>query len=169
MTAGRVAVRLPVPAALTLRTMAESDLPFTFAWRNDERSRIWFKTSSPLVWDAHVAWFRQRERDPSDRMYIAVRAEDGRRVAQLAIYRIDTRRKNAEVGRFLADPDLRGHGYFTDALMQLLHIARHELLLESVYLEVSADNARALSIYRRAGFTERGGSGALVRMDRHLL
>ncbi len=168
MTAGGGAARRLASEAVTLRAMTETDLPFTFAWRNDDRSRIWFKNPAPLVWTEHVAWFQQRELDLGDRMYIAERPPEGRPVVQLAIYRIDPRRKDAEVGRFLTDPDLAGRGYFADALTRLVRIARYELSLERIYLEVLANNARAISIYRRAGFVEHGREDQLVRMEQHI-
>ncbi len=165
MTAAAQATDPRVRQAIRLRRMTEADLAHTLAWRNDERSRRWFKTSAPLTPDSHVAWFRARENDPADRMYIAERLADACAVAQVAIYRIDAVRRDAEVGRFLTDPELRGRGYFAQALEALLAIARGELALADVYLEALQDNARALAIYRRAGFGETSRQDGLVRME----
>ncbi|MEO8346090.1 MAG: GNAT family protein [Betaproteobacteria bacterium] len=165
-TSGAIAPR--VMDSVILRAMVEADLPHTLAWRNDDRSRPWFKDASILQWTDHVAWFRRRETAPFDRMYVAERKADGCIVAQAAIYHIDLSRREAEVGRFLTDPDLRGRGYFALALEQLLHIAHAEHDLARVHLEVLAGNARAIAIYHRAGFATTGREDDLVMMERNL-
>jgi RimJ/RimL family protein N-acetyltransferase len=151
-------------AAVRVRPMVAADLPATLAWRNDERSRHWFTHAECLSADGHAAWFRGRDADPTDRMYIAERVSDGAAVAQAGLYRIDRTRAEAEVGRFLTDPALRGCGYFARLFDELLVLARDAHGLRRVVLVVMEHNARAIAIYHSRRFVVTGRANGMATM-----
>ena len=148
-------------ASVALKPLAESDLPLTMQWRNDERSLRWFKDAAPLQWESHLAWFRrQGPRTSRDRMFMAW-TSDGVPVGQSSIYNFDMGGNRAEVGRFLSDPELRGRGLFREALLQTLDMAFNEMGLDEVHLEVISGNTRAIRLYESVGFTVIGTAAAI--------
>lgn len=135
-----------------LRGLSKEDLPSTLAWRNDERSRKWFKSQEILQAETHAAWFeRYRATESPDCMFFAETYE-GVPVGQTSIYNFDPALGTAEVGRFLSDPDLRGKGLFREALLLTLDWAFEELKLRSVHLEVFEHNVRAIKLYESICF-----------------
>lgn len=135
-----------------LRSLEERDLPLTMQWRNDERSLRWFMSDRPLEWLPHVAWFtRYMASDSRDCMFFA-ETNEGVPVGQSSVYNFSSDGRRAEVGRFLSDPDLRGRGFFREALLLTLDAAFGPLALDEVFLEVLADNARAIRLYESVGF-----------------
>lgn len=137
---------------IRLRGLEERDLPLTMRWRNDERSLRWFKNADPLGWDSHVSWFRRYQAsDASDCMFFA-ETMDGVPVGQTSVYNFSMAGGRAEVGRFLSDPELRGRGLFREALILTLNAAFDRMGLNSVHLEVLANNDRAIRLYQSVGF-----------------
>jgi RimJ/RimL family protein N-acetyltransferase len=62
----------------------------------------------------------------------------------------------AEVGISIYDPEKRGKGYGTDAMLVLLGIGFQILGLNSIYLDTMENNERAIRIYEKIGFKRVG-------------
>jgi RimJ/RimL family protein N-acetyltransferase len=89
-------------------------------------------------------------------------------VGQVSLYNIDWDAKRAEYGRLMiGDQDSTGRGFARLATEVLLDLAFKKLGLEEVYLEVFANNDRAIRIYEAAGFSIMEGNGNTIRM--HIL
>lgn len=150
---------------VTLRGLAERDLPHTLAWRNDERSLRWFKSATLLEMTSHVAWFHRYLGDPSAGCMFFIEGADGGPIGQSSIYNIEG--DSAEVGRFLSDPELRGAGLFREALLLTLHAAFAHGGLQQVHLEVIDTNERAIRLYESVGFERSGVKDGLLAMCLH--
>lgn len=137
---------------LKLRMLEFEDLPMTLAWRNRDDVRVWFKTSEIIDKDQHLNWFKQYVDKPNDYVFIVI--ADGKPVGQVAIYDISPETRAAEVGRFIAAPGETGKGYMRAAITALLDVARNQLGLLSVNLQVLAHNERAIRLYQRLGFKQ---------------
>lgn len=150
--------------AARLRLLETSDLTTTLAWRNHPDSRPWFLTSDAITPEGHAAWFRnylEREDD-----YLFMVEQDGARVAQVSLYRIEPALGRAEFGRLLVDPERRGRGV-SHLATELCLEAAQQLGIHTLTLEVKADNTRAIRAYERAGFVATGpASGKLITMVR---
>jgi RimJ/RimL family protein N-acetyltransferase len=155
---------LAVGSRVRLRRLAERDLPLTLAWRNDDRSRQWFKDSRLLQRDAHFEWFRRFSAAQGHDLMLVAETLDGRVVAQLSIYNVDLSARSAEVGRFLSDPELRGRGFFREALVLMIKFSFQNLMFENLHLEVMADNTRARRLYESVGFGHVTEEAGLVAM-----
>jgi RimJ/RimL family protein N-acetyltransferase len=137
-----------------LRPVEPADLDLTMAWRNQEHIRRWFLNPEPITPEQHRAWYEKyRERD-DDFVFIIEEAEgDCRPVGQVSLYRIDWAGGRAEFGRLMiGERDAAGKGLAKAATELLVSHALELLGLGEVYLEVRADNAPALAIYRACGF-----------------
>ena len=90
-------------------------------------------------------------------LYLAIEEKDTH--AFLGIARIEDVRlphNRAEVGLSIYNPDNRGKGYGTDAMLVLLGIGFHILGLNSIYLDTMEDNERSIKIYEKIGFKRVG-------------
>ena len=90
-------------------------------------------------------------------LYLAIEEKDTH--AYLGIARIEDVRlphNRAEVGLSIYNPDNRGKGYGTDAMLVLLGIGFHILGLNSIYLDTMEDNERSIKIYEKIGFKRVG-------------
>ena len=134
-----------------LRPLRREDLPMTLAWRNRDDVRIRFKSSAPIEAAQHAGWFEAYIDKPGDHVFIV--EHEGRPVGQAAIYAIDAGAREAEVGRFVVAPGEGGKGYMRAAIAGLVALASREWGLRRVYLEVFADNERAVRLYGSLGFT----------------
>jgi RimJ/RimL family protein N-acetyltransferase len=78
---------------------------------------------------------------------------------------VDLDRKRAEVGRFLAAPDKAGKGYIKRGCQLLINTCWHQIGLETLFLEVLAENVRAISLYVKLGFVEVSRKGKLIVLE----
>lgn len=149
----------------TLRSLRESDLPTTLAWRNDEASRHWFHSNDRVAWSDHAAWFQRYRLRADDHVFIL--EIGGEPVAQVSLY--DIADGSAEFGRLLVDPQARGRGAGLLASALCVQAADEVLELRSLHLEVKSHNDAAIRIYERLGFAvvphrpTREGSRYMVR------
>ncbi|HEY1036868.1 MAG TPA: GNAT family N-acetyltransferase [Pseudoxanthomonas sp.] len=149
---------------IRLRPLSADDLANTLAWRNDERSRKWFKSQGLLQMDAHISWFRRYSESASPDCMFFAETHDGEAVGQTSVYYFDEANMRAEVGRFLSAPDLRGKGLFREALILTLDWTFENLGLHEVHLEVFEDNERAIRLYESVGFSRTGSRDGLITM-----
>lgn len=138
--------------SVRLRMLTADDLPMTLAWRNRDDVRRWFRQSAEIDIATHVAWFEEQQLVDDVLVFVVEDQQTGQPVGQVSIYHIDRETGEAEVGRFIAAPNASGKGFIRAAIIALTHFAFHELSLSRLYLEVFADNARAIRLYGSVGF-----------------
>lgn len=149
-----------------LRLLRGDDLPLTLRWRNQDHIRRWFFYSESIEPEQHAGWFEQyRERD-DDFVFIIEDIQAGDQpVGQVALYHIDWLQGRAEFGRLMiGEASAAGKGLAFAATQLALLIAFQHLALQEVYLEVFADNQRAIAIYSGAGFQVKEQRSRVVKM-----
>jgi len=151
---------------VTLRPLAQDDLPLTLQWRNHDDARVWFKHSAKLSSEQHARWFDLYQAKDTDFVFIV--ESEGRPVGQAAVYGIDWATGSAEVGRFLSAPSARGQGHLFKACGVLVGLCREHLALRHLFLEVFATNQRAIRIYQGNGFRAVAQADGLLRMEQPL-
>jgi RimJ/RimL family protein N-acetyltransferase len=159
---------------VALRLLAREDLAMTLAWRNRDDVRRWFLHSDVLTLAQHESWFETHQAGDDALMFIVEELATRAPVGQVSIYNIDREVGEAEVGRFIAAQNASGKGFIREAIVALLEFAFGELNLSRVFLEVYADNERAIRLYESVGFvridadrpTSCGNKRAVVFMER---
>jgi RimJ/RimL family protein N-acetyltransferase len=141
-----------------LRSFRRADLPRVIAWRHDDEIR------RGAAWGDAAFGAREAQRwlravsdglDPS-RLTLAVEVRgSGRLVGLTNLTRIDRRSGTAYFGVVIGEKDCWGQGLAYETLNLMLRRAV-ALGLRKVLLEVAGDNARAVALYRRAGFETEG-------------
>jgi diamine N-acetyltransferase len=152
--------------SVVLRPLEERDLELTLSWRNRDEARRWFKNANMVETDAHRAWFDRYLAKSDDFTFIVEHVATGAAIGQAAIYDVDLGTRRAEVGRFLVAPEWAGRGLMKQACLATIDIAREQLFLKALYLEVFVTNLRAIAVYRACGFAFADTcDGRLARMD----
>lgn len=147
---------------ITFRMLETKDLSLTLSWRNEPEIRKWFKSSDELTFDAHLAWFSSYENKANDYVFLA--EKDNNLIGQFSVYNIDKEKKVAEVGRFIAAPEVKGKGIMRKTMQRFVQFIFDEIDLEEIYLEVYKSNTIAFHLYKKIGFEVEGESEGLVYM-----
>lgn len=137
-----------------LRPMLDSDLPFIHSWNRDRELRRLVEGDYPGGSDSLSDIVREASGGRRRRYFIIV--ADARPIGDVELDHITWRRGEAELRIRIGERAYWNKGYGTDAVLSMLRYAFFDLGLRTVYLRVFADNARAVSCYRKCGFTPEG-------------
>lgn len=138
----------------TLRTPIEDDLAAYSRWMADLRvrraGRIWHEPAMPATWKE-----RLKEQAKAERVVLWSIETDGR-VIGLARARVGSVESppGAHLVNFIIDPEEWRKGYGWDAALALHRYFFDYLDLQRSGLELRADNAAALRIAEKLGYTE---------------
>lgn len=121
--------------------------------RNNPEIRRWFTFNNEISKTQQKEWFNNYMKDPNDVMF-AIFNGSGNFVGANSLYDIDEH--SAEYGRIVIDSKYSGNGYGYKATIAAMLIARNQMDLKSIRLEVYSKNIPALNIYRKVGFEEIG-------------
>ncbi len=89
---------------------------------------------------------------PSTSQRFGIDTLDGTHIGNCAYYNISERNREAELGIMIGDRDYWNKGYGEDVVAALLGHIFAETKLDRVYLKTLANNYRAQTCFRRAGF-----------------
>lgn len=138
----------------TLRTPVEDDLAAYSRWMADLRvrraGRIWHEPAMPATWKE-----RLKEQAKAERVVLWSIETDGR-VIGLARARVGSVESppGAHVTNFIIDPEEWRKGYGWDAALALHRYFFDYLDLKRSGIELRTDNAAALRIAEKLGYTE---------------
>lgn len=151
-----------------LRLLEEADLAMTLAWRNQDHIRTWFLHSEVISPEQHAAWFHAyRDRDDDFVFVIEEAASLHRPVGQVSLYHLDDGAGRAEFGRLMiGDAAAAGRGLAREATDCVVAAALGSWGLREIYLDVKVDNAPAIAIYKRCGFSTVASADGVQRMSR---
>jgi len=139
-----------------LRAIEENDLLTLTNWRNDPEVYRQFFEYEPLSLVMERKWFDEFLKRREEKFWIAETIKESKPVGTIGLVNIHWRNRRAEMGRVLVCPECRGNGYGKEMSELLLEYAFDHMNLNRIYLEVFADNTRAVSLYKSLGFLEEG-------------
>lgn len=148
--AKRVASFLVDRATLYARPAAATDGPMLFDWRNDPRTRRYFRNPAALAMDQHMEWFARVLSDESRLMLVVCREQ-----TPVGCIRFDLNGESAEVSIYL-DPSCHGTGLGSGVLraaLEFLHTERPRVII--CRAEVLAENAASAAMFASCGFRVR--------------
>lgn len=141
----------PAWTRLRFRDITAADGYTVCRWRNTQSAREAFFDRSVVTPDTHAAFVRSRK--PHDLVWMVEEKDTGDAVGMLSLT-VDPVAKTAEYGRAYLDERYRGRGYWLEAEWMMLHFAFDVLVLESVWLDIYADNAAMCAVHRKFGWSE---------------
>ena len=110
--------------------------------------------SFPVSRHGQVDWIQKQSNDKST--FRAIIDVSGLGIGTIILSDIDMKNGNAEIHIKLADANMRGKGYGTDAVRALTNFALNELRLNCVYCRVHADNIASQKMFLKCGFKQEG-------------
>lgn len=138
---------------LKLRPLEREDLRFVHELDNNESvMHYWFEEPYEAfvelcdLYDKHI-------HDQSERRFVVER--DGVRVGLVELVEINHIHRRAEF-QIIISPEHQGRGYATQATCLAMGYAFTVLNLYKLFLVVDVENTRAVTVYKKLGFTEEG-------------
>ena len=142
---------------VSLGPIRREHIPHYVRWVNDfGTTRFLGIRPIPLTLEQEIAWFEQAATNDAQPLFTIYERATGRAIGNCGLHEVDHRNRRAEVGIMIGEPDARGRGYGTEAMMLLLDFAFTVLGMHSVMLLVYEYNYPARRSYEKAGFREIG-------------
>ena len=140
---------------ITLRKLKLKDAVGMLEWMHDEELMKNFRFNGiQMTREKAEAFIRHAQNDDVNKHYAVVSVED-EYLGTISLKNIDFENRNGEYAISMRQRAI-GTGIALEATMQLLDVAFRELGLKKVYLNVLADNKRAVRFYEKAGFVKEG-------------
>lgn len=159
---------------ILLRALNTTDIPRLVAASQDPELTLTTDGDSPPVSDVQAAAFWQDilASPTPDLRYFGIEPRTGQPGAgELAgacsLQHIDTRNRHAELSIFMVSPELRGLGYGTEAVRQLVRYGFDVMRLDKIYLGVYDFNEAGIRSYERVGFRYEGRFRHMLHYQGH--
>ena len=125
-------------------------------------SRDWFVNKGIITAEQQTAWYRKYADNPTEVMFSIYLNECF--IGGNSLYCIDKKTQTAEYGRLLIAKEFSGNGYGFLATKAVEEIAKEQLHLKKLFLEVYENNYPALSTYYKAGYEVLKKENQMIKM-----
>lgn len=146
-----------------IRPLQEIDAATSYKWRNDPQ--VWqFTGSKPdkeITLEIEQEWLLKVINDQFSRRFAII--VDEVYIGNVQLTHISN--GSAEFHIFIGDKNYWGKGVATLATYQLLHYAKFELNLDTVYLTVREDNLPAIRSYEKNSFVAERRENGWIKMN----
>jgi RimJ/RimL family protein N-acetyltransferase len=140
-----------------LRAISQNDLVALRRWAADPEVMRFWATPQPIVTDEQFeADLRGRFSKFDNAGYFIIEDLAGKAIGRIEFERLSMIERSAELMILIGEPDARGRGLGSDAMIALLGYLFHHRDLHRVYLSVLSDNQAATRSYEKVGFTVEG-------------
>lgn len=151
--------------SIALGPILNCDMPAIFKWYDDPAIARLNEPYLPKDWAGMERFWTNAQQDPS-RVFFAIRPRGQTRIAGLVqIMGIQPIHRSAALGVLIGDNEDRGRGMGREAMDLTVAYCWRHLNLSRLALNVFADNAPALALYRRMGFAEEGVQRQVLFID----
>lgn len=143
---------------VNLRPLALSDTDNIVKWRNSQFVKNNLFSQSDLTAEQHINYFNNVVSKGKCYQFI-IEAKIETEILDIGttfIKNIDLENKKGEFGIFIGEEKARGKGCAKSAIKEILKFAFNNLYLNRCYLEVIANNERAIRLYEEVGFRKEG-------------
>lgn len=147
---GAIRVALSILAdSITLRPAMENEARHIHSWRNDTRTRRYFRDSSPVSVEEHLRWWSATLLNKNRRLLIA---HCGSR--DVGVLRLDLEDESAEVSLYV-DPELTGLGLGPAVIRAIQRwVQEHEPRILSLTAHVLPQNSASTKAFCSGGFRQ---------------
>ncbi|MEA2461667.1 MAG: hypothetical protein QOH90_1844 [Actinomycetota bacterium] len=141
---------------VTLRPLDKRDYPALYRFRNDVVITILGDDEPPVprTYEAFSSFMDELAKKDDGVMFVI--EADGKAIGSVGLFHFDRTSGTCELGIFIGEHDYLGKGYGTEAVRLSVEYAFRYHNLHKVYLQVTADNERAIASYKKCGFVEEG-------------
>lgn len=138
-----------------LRPITEDDTNNIIQWRNSEHVRKYFIYQEEFTREGHLEWIETKIKTGNVIQFMIVLRKTNKTIGSVYLRDVNRIQRKAEYGIFIGE-DEKGKGYGTQAARLMIKYAFEDMHLHKLYLRVFADNVRAISSYKKAGFYQEG-------------
>lgn len=142
---------------ITLRPIRRSDLHILNKWKNTESVFMYLGGGySPVSEDQQEKWMESViDLTGNNRRFMIVDNDD-KPVGMVGLYDINWINKNCNIGIYIGEEDARGKGYASEAVGIIEGYAYEYLNLRKIKSKANSENASALRLWKRLGYTAIG-------------
>lgn len=137
---------------LKLLPLKKEYIEFVRTVRNDPRVNKYLFTDAHISKEDQEKWYRKQQRDKKNLMFIAFADAP---VGYCQVKNIDYVNRSCELGFYIA-PEYQNKGYGTILVKELIKYVTEKLNPHRLYLELFADNEKAIRLYEKCGFRNEG-------------
>ena len=127
----------------------------TLKWLHEPEINAKIGVRVPFTMQQQMKWFLRLQKDESKSAFAICQKDSDLHIGNLSLD-IDNRHKNARFSIFIADPELRGKGFGSEALSLLEECAFSTLCLHKVWCKTDANDSKVIRFYKRLGYMEEG-------------
>lgn len=132
--------------------------PFFIKLLNDWRktNQKWFPSQFPVTIKRTRIWAKEQVMDKPDRiLYFIKENSEKTPIGHMGLYRFDYKKQSLEIDNVIRGIESDNtRGIMTDALNALIGWTKENIKPKKIFLTVFSDNAKAIALYKRAGFVE---------------
>ena len=140
-------------AAIVLRKLEPSDLPFLYQWENDANSWADGATHNPLSQQDLREYIESTTGDIyKDGQLRLMIVQDDTTVGAIDLFDFDPRNRRAALGMYIA-PEYRGKGIGHEAVRRMEEYAAKHLNMRVLYAIIATSNTACSALYKHAGYT----------------
>lgn len=136
---------------MILRKLKEKDAQGMLEWMHDPDVTKGLQKDFANMTIENCMNFIQSAQDTAEDMHMAICNEEDEYQGTVSLKHIDYKNKNAEFAISMRS-SAQGKGFASFGTKEILRIAFEELELEKIYLNVLADNSRAIRLYEKMQF-----------------
>lgn len=141
---------------LILKPLVEENIEDLRLLRNREKK--YFYSQEDISYESQLQWFANYQKKENDIMFSIFKKDSPNNyIGSIALYDINKIDKNAEFGRIVIDKKkCTDKGIGAEAIKALINFAFFSLDLETIIATAKLDNSKAIKVYKKIGFIERG-------------
>lgn len=138
------------------RPLEVEDAPLLQRWVNDPKNWQYLMTRPPINAGREREWIESQGKDPQHVVMGIVVRDDDRLVGTCGLHGIELINRSASFGICVGDRTARSRGYGGEAVRLMVRYGFESLNLNRIWLDVFANNWRAIRAYQRSGFVHEG-------------
>lgn len=143
---------------IKIRPIKKLDLKHLNDWKNNKNIYKFLGGGfMPVSIDIQEHWLENLiDTTSNNKRFIIERVDNNKPIGLIGLYNINWIHRTAEIGLFIGDETEQGNGYAKIAYEIIETFAKKDLNLRKMKLFVVYNNNKALSLWKKVGFTEIG-------------
>ncbi len=141
---------------VVLTSLRREDSAELFRWINNPETVRFNSPFMPVHETNHASWLEGVGKDPAHIIFAIRKIESPEIVGMLQLIDIHPVHRSAELIIRIGEEGRRNHGTGSEAMRLAIQFAFKDRNLQRVWLQVFANNKRAIRAYEKAGFQQEG-------------
>ena len=147
---------------IRLRAAEREDITVFLGWINDEEITDNLELIFPISRTEEEQWYADMLSKPAAEHVMVIEIKPPMQedafipIGTCQIFNFDWRNRSAEIGIMIGEKAFWDQGYGTESMKLLLKHGFNTLNLHRIWLQVFANNKRAIHVYEKVGFKHEG-------------